>query len=91
VPTPGARLLSADLVEFAATIRRESHAGASGLVEHLAGMGALRPGLDVEQARDELWVLIQPEMYRLLVGDRGWTLDELEAWLARSAIAALLG
>jgi AcrR family transcriptional regulator len=87
----GAQAGEADLVEFVATIRRESHAGASGVVAKLAGMGALRPGLGVEQARDELWLLIQPEMHRLLVGVQGWTLDELEAWLARSAIAALLG
>jgi AcrR family transcriptional regulator len=86
----GAQAGDADLVEFDATIRRESHAGASGVVAKLDGMGALRPGLDVQRARDELWVLIQPEMYRLLVGVRGWTLDELEAWLARSAIAALI-
>ena len=52
--------------------------------------GALRPDRTVEQARDELWLLIQPEVYRLLVGERGWTLDAVQAWLARTASAALL-
>jgi AcrR family transcriptional regulator len=86
----GAQAGEPDLVAFVATIRRESHTGASGIVAHLASVGALRPGLDVDHARDELWLLIQPENYRLLVGERGWSLNDVEAWLARSARAALL-
>jgi AcrR family transcriptional regulator len=87
----GAQAGDPDLVAFEATIRRESFAGASGVVGLLDGLGALRAGLPVERARDELWLLIQPESYRLLVGERGWTLDQVEDWLARSATAALLG
>src|SRR6478735_865246 len=86
----GAQAGEPDLVAFVATIRRESYAGASGLVDHLAALGALRPEVPIEQARDELWLIIQPEMYRLLVGERGWSLDAVQAWLARTAIAALL-
>jgi hypothetical protein len=59
-------------------------------VAHLASVGALRPGLDVDRARDELWLLIQPEMYRLLTGDRGWSAEEVQDWLARTASSALL-
>ena len=33
---------------------------------------------------------IQPEMYRLLVGERGWSLDDVQAWFTRTAAAALL-
>jgi AcrR family transcriptional regulator len=87
----GAQAGDPDLVAFEATIRRESFTGASGVVGLLDGLGALRAGLPVERARDELWLLIQPENYRLLVGERGWTLDQLQDWLARSATAALLG
>jgi AcrR family transcriptional regulator len=86
----GAQAGEPDLVPFVATIRRESHMGASGIVAHLASVGALQPGLDVNRACDELWLLIQPENYRLLVGERGWSSDDVEAWLARSARAALL-
>jgi AcrR family transcriptional regulator len=87
----GAQAGQPDLVAFVATIRRESYAGSSGLVNDLAALGALRPGLSVEQARDELWLLIQPEVYRLLVGERGWSLDAVQAWFTRTATAALLG
>lgn len=86
----GAQAGEPDLIAFVATIRRESYVGASGLVDQLAALGALRPGLSVEQARDELWLLIQPEMYRLLVGERRWSLDAVQAWFARTATAALL-
>lgn len=87
----GAHAGDADLVEFAATVRRESYAGASGLVAHLAAAGALRPGLDIDQARDELWLLLQAETYRLLVGERGWSLDRMQGWFARASADALLG
>jgi AcrR family transcriptional regulator len=87
----GAQAGEPDLVAFVATIRRESYVGASGVVDDLAAHGALRPNLSIEQARDELWLLIQPEMYRLLVGERGWSLDAVQAWLTHTATAALLG
>jgi AcrR family transcriptional regulator len=80
-----------DLVAFVATIRRESYVGSSALVDDLAALGALRPDLPIEQARDELWLLIQPEVYRLLTGERGWSLDAVQAWFSRTATAALLG
>jgi AcrR family transcriptional regulator len=87
----GAQAGEPDLVAFVATVRKESYAGASGLVADLAARGALRPDLAVEQARDELWLLIQPELWLLLLGERGWTLDAVQAWFTRTASAALLG
>jgi AcrR family transcriptional regulator len=87
----GAQAGEPDLVAFVATIRRESYVGASGLVANLAAHGALRAGLTVDQARDELWLLIQPELWRLLIGERGWSLDAVQAWFTRTATATLLG
>jgi hypothetical protein len=87
----GAQAGEPDLVAFVATVRRESYAGASGVVADLAARGALRPDLSVQQARDELWLLIQPELWLLLLGERGWTLDAVQAWFTRTASAALLG
>lgn len=43
---------------------------------------ALRPGLDVARASDILWTLNHPNLYWLLVGDRGWTPERYEQWLA---------
>jgi AcrR family transcriptional regulator len=86
----GAQAGEPDLVAFVATVRRESYTGASGLVADLAARGALRPDLPVERARDELWLLIQPELWLLLLGERGWSLDAVQAWFTRTASAALL-
>ncbi len=50
----------------------------------------LRPGLSVERARDLVWVTTSPEAFALLVRDRGWSLDDYEAWVRDALVAALL-
>jgi AcrR family transcriptional regulator len=49
---------------------------------HLAETGALRPGLGIDEAADVIWATNAPETYLLLVGERGWTPERFEAWLA---------
>jgi hypothetical protein len=39
---------------------------------------------------DLLWTLNHPNVYRLLVNDRGWTPDEHERWLADLLCTQLL-
>jgi AcrR family transcriptional regulator len=78
-----------EVEEFARTIEAERLTGASMFVDHLHEAGALRPGLDVDRARDELWVLISPEVWAQLVQRRGWSHDQYEDWLA-DAVATLL-
>jgi AcrR family transcriptional regulator len=56
--------------------------------ERLAGMtlfaralhqeGHLRPGVSVNEARDMLWTCNSPEVYELLVLQRGWTPQRLD-------------
>jgi hypothetical protein len=87
----GAKAGDTELGEFAATTARERLIGVSGIVGHLDAVGALRPGLDVDRARDILWTLIAMEVYDLLVIERGWSLDEWEGWVAESSAALLLG
>jgi hypothetical protein len=81
---------TAELAEFAATTARERLIGVSGLVGHLDAVGALRHGLSFERARDILWTLIGWEVYELLVIERGWSLDDWEAWVAESTASLLL-
>jgi AcrR family transcriptional regulator len=85
-----ARAGEPELQPFAATIDRERLAGAAALTSHLAEAGALAPGLSVERARDLIWLHTAPDTYRLLVLERGWTMDEYERWFATSLAAALL-
>jgi AcrR family transcriptional regulator len=40
----------------------------------------VREGLSVERAADVMFALLSPELYLLLVGDRGWTSQRWEQW-----------
>jgi AcrR family transcriptional regulator len=61
------------------------------VVASLDQKGALAPGLDVERATDILWTLNHPDVWLLLVGQRGWTPDQFEEWFAATTCAQLLG
>ena len=52
------------------------------LAGELATTGGLRPELSVEEAADVLWSMNSPELYLLLVGQRGWDPDRYQQWLA---------
>jgi AcrR family transcriptional regulator len=60
------------------------------IVESLQARQALRPGLDVARATDILWALNHPDLWLLLVGERGWTPGQWERWFADTACAQLL-
>jgi AcrR family transcriptional regulator len=56
----------------------------------LARRGALRAGLSETKATDIMWAIANPNTHHALVGERGWTPDEYEQWLAHALICALL-
>jgi hypothetical protein len=56
----------------------------------LAQTGALRPGLREREAGDIIHALMSPEVYRLLVGEGGWSPERYEQWLAGILIDQLL-
>jgi AcrR family transcriptional regulator len=87
----GAKAGDPELRAFATTTAQERLIGVSGFVAHLDSIGALRPGLGCDRARDILWTLIAPEVLDLLVRERSWSLEDWEAWVAESAAALLLG
>jgi AcrR family transcriptional regulator len=87
----GAQAGDSELRAFSATTARERRIGVTGVIGHLEAVGALRPGLGSDRAGDILWTLSSPEVYDLLVVERGWSLDDWEAWVAESAAALLLG
>jgi AcrR family transcriptional regulator len=59
------------------------HVGSMRLfVDHLAAAGHLRAGLAPDLATDLLWAMNSPAFYRLLVGQRRWSGDTLERFLA---------
>ena len=71
-------------------IQSEFHENQRSIVAVLHAKGALKPGLGVDRAADILWALNHPNLHRLLVGDRTWTGDEYEEWLADAFCSHLL-
>lgn len=71
-------------------IQSEFYDNQRAVVEALYEKHALRPELDVARAADILWTLNHPNVYRLLVTDRGWTPDDHEEWLAVLLCSSLL-
>lgn len=85
----GSRETDAALSAFARTIEGERRAGSAFWVGHWHAAGWLREDLDVERAGDILWALTSHEP-RWLLQDRGWTHDEIAAWLGEVFRHALL-
>jgi AcrR family transcriptional regulator len=61
------------------------------IVESLGAKQALRPDLDLTRATDLLWTLNHPDLWLLLVDQRGWTPAQWEAWFGDTACWHLLG
>jgi AcrR family transcriptional regulator len=73
-----------------ARLKRDRLEGMADFAGHLEARGALREGLSRREARDALWTLNSPELYDLLVGERGWSAQRYGRWVARQLAAALL-
>ena len=64
-----------------ADYQQQRDRGQGQMARALAGAGALRPGVRERDATDVIHALMSPELYRLLVVDRGWSADRYERWL----------
>jgi AcrR family transcriptional regulator len=87
----GAAEIDADCRELWELIQRDFHANQRTIVESLHRDGNLRPGLTAARATDTLWTLNHPDVWMLLVGERGWSPRAYETWLAQTSCAQLLG
>lgn len=70
-----------DAAALLADVARQRHEGQRRIARSLARSGALRPGLRERDAGDIIHALASPEVYGLLVIDRGWTSERYEEWL----------
>lgn len=78
----------AELRSFVRTVEAERLAGATRFAQRLADLGGLR--VDVDQARDVLFLLIAPDVPHRLVTQRGWTEAQLADFLTEAITAHLL-
>ena len=65
-------------------LTRQRQRGQRTIARSLARAGALRPELRERDAADLIHALMSPELYQLLVVDRGWNADRYQRWLART-------
>ena len=79
-----------DIAGLWGRIQSDFHANQRGIVEALSKRKALRRGLTVEWASDILWTLNHPDVWHLLVGERGWTPEQWERWFEATMAAQLL-
>ncbi len=73
-----------------AELARQRHEGQRRIARSLARSDALRPGLRARDAADVIHALASPEVYGLLVFDRGWSGERYEKWLREILIDQLL-
>ena len=71
-------------------LTRQRHQGQRAIARSLARAGALRPELRERDAADLIHALLSPEMYRLLVLDRGWKPERYQGWLTTTLVQQLL-
>jgi AcrR family transcriptional regulator len=64
--------------------------GQGRFVAMLAGKGALRPGLSVDEARDIVWTLCSLAVHDLLVVERGWSSERYQDLLTGALLCAIL-
>ena len=76
--------------ELLGQIQQQRHQGQSRIARTLARAHALKPGVRERDAADVIHALMSPEVYRLLVSDRGWTPARYEQWLATLLAQQLL-
>ncbi len=86
----GAAAGEPDLVELVGTTGSERLVGTSMAARRVDELGALRPGLTVDAARDSLWTLNSVEVWHLLVDLRGRSPGEYATWVGDQMCAAVL-
>lgn len=80
----------ATAAEGLATGTARYRAGITFVAQRLAGLGALRDGLDADDAADILWFYLGYAGFFTLVDDNGWSYARAGEWLLQAARQALL-
>jgi AcrR family transcriptional regulator len=71
-------------------LTRQRQEGQALIARSLARAGALRPKVREREAADIIHALMSPEVYGLLVVDRGWSAERYERWLTATLIDQVL-
>jgi AcrR family transcriptional regulator len=85
-----AAAVDADAAALLAETTRQRHECQRRIAKSLARSGALRGHLRQRDAEDLIHALMSPEIYRLLVVDRGWSPQRYADWLSGTLIDQLV-
>ncbi|SUD48457.1 Rut operon repressor [Nocardia otitidiscaviarum] len=80
----------AEIAELWQTNLTQRHTVQARLAEALAAKTPLRGGLDAARAADIAMVVLAPETYHLLVGERGWSESAWQDWAVDALRTQLL-
>jgi len=79
-----------DVAELLARMQSYRFSNIETVPARLVELGALRPGLSVEDAARTIWALASPEVRQLLLTFAGWSAQRYRAWLEETLAAVLL-
>jgi TetR/AcrR family transcriptional regulator, regulator of autoinduction and epiphytic fitness len=81
--------VDAEADDMLSVTKQQRLTGQSRIAHALAERHALAAGIDQAMAADIIYVLLSPDVYRILTVERNWPVDQYEEWLA-AALSALL-
>jgi AcrR family transcriptional regulator len=61
------------------------------IMEMIAKKGGMRRGLSIEEATDIVFALFSPDLFQVMVNERGWTVDRWRKWIGATLADALFG
>lgn len=79
-----------DIAELLTNLLEERLRTLAAFVQNLAANSPLREGLDEAQAAETVWAITSPEVFSLLIQDRGWSKERYVQWLGDSLVRLLL-
>jgi AcrR family transcriptional regulator len=86
----GAGVVAPELAKLEMERERLRYERQEVMIHSLHEVGRLRPELNHATARDIFWMFTGRDVYRLLVRERGWSLEKYQAWLADILVQSLL-
>src|SRR4030095_14031008 len=86
----GAAASDRDAASLLDDLTKQRQQGQRLIARSLARAGTLAPHLRERDAADVIHALLSPELYRLLVVDRGWSPAKYEEWLTGLLVGQLL-
>jgi len=70
-----------DIAEMLQRMLSERVEGMKVFVTALISNGPLQEGLTLDEAAETVWTITSPEVFTLLVTDRGWNVEKYRLWL----------